>query len=499
MTATEQGDIVEAKSTPMPDDTPITPEVVETRADVERVETPQRSAIERAAEAALSEPGIPGRDEFLSLAAQARILCMSAAAPPAVKNNPHLAFHIAMIGRDLRISPSAALEQIDVIAKGENDANPKLSLSPQLLNGQIRRLGLGRIVRVSLTDTSCVAAAIGPRDLDPNCGWPVKRDTHVEGCACDVLGTGEYTWDDAMIARLVDERCPDPKHHWRKAGTDGKNYNDRCDCRGGWLNYPRRMLWWRTSGFVTDDFFPEAGLGLYTAEELGAVVDVDGRPVDPSTVELPAGYEPPPPPPPPPPADLDELWSLQERINALPTQERDDLRARWQQSRLKGRNVSRLQAGDVQLAKSMVAGFESIAKRGGWNLDEAVCELRQTLARSVVAAFGATIVDDASEAGSTAESTPETSQDDSTPDAAPDHLDAPDERTATDPAESATSPPDDRVQAVIAEVQAMASKDVTAALRARSLPATGNDPARRRRLAEAMLAAPPLDESAATS
>lgn len=151
-------------------------------------EQPHVTAIERAAQAAIDNPGIPGRDEFLSLAAQARILSLSAAAPKAVQNDPHLAFHVAMIGRDLGISPSAALELIDVI-EGTRGKPPQLSLSPQLLNGQIRRLGLGSIVPAIKTDRICVAVVLGPNGrLDPRCKrtWPDHwRDEHDPTARCE--------------------------------------------------------------------------------------------------------------------------------------------------------------------------------------------------------------------------------------------------------------------------------------------------------------------------
>src|SRR5688572_9488706 len=59
-------------------------------------------------------PGVPSHDEFVTLAMTARILAMSGAAPELVRDNPYVAFHVAMVGRDLGISPSASLSLIDV-------------------------------------------------------------------------------------------------------------------------------------------------------------------------------------------------------------------------------------------------------------------------------------------------------------------------------------------------------------------------------------------------
>lgn len=308
-----------------------------------RVEqTPMASAIERAAEAAIAFPGIPGRDEFLALAAQARMISLSGAAPPAVRDNPHVAFHIAMVGRDLGISPSAAVELIDVI---ETSKGPRLSLSPQLLNGQIRRLGLGKIVPVVQTVDRCVARAVGP-----------------DG---ETLGETEFDWEEARIAGLVGPDCLPGAHEKNVTRRGNGGEYKVCGCNQGYITYPKRMLWWRASGFCCDDYFPEAGLGLYTAEELGAIVDTEGRAIDASNVELPPGFEPAKKPPKPSEIiDADATWELQERIAALPEQQRNELRERWTASPLKKRPPRFVANDQIQFAKSIVAGFERMAKKG---------------------------------------------------------------------------------------------------------------------------------------
>lgn len=441
----------------------VTPEVVEQRGGEVVPMNPQHSAIERAAEAALSMPGIPGRDEFLSLAMQARILSMSDVAPKGLRGNPHVAFHVCMIGRDLGISPSAAIELIDVIGDGQ-DARP--SMSPQLLNGQIRRLGLGRIVPVEVTTERAVARALGPRD---------------EQLGPDV----EFTWEDAQIAGLVDMRCPDARTHWKKEGTRGRDRDSRCDCRQGWRTYPRRMLWWRAAGFAADDYFPEAGLGLYTAEELGAVVDEDGRPIDPADVELPQGYEPKAKAADPSKvrADADELWLLQERIHALPAQEKADLKDRWQQTAsIKGVPAWGLSKAVVNTASALVRGFEAMAKRGGWDPDAALVEVRSQVATALMVAFGLSVGDGepAVEPPAGPDATDGAAQQDPGADAA--QVDV-----GPDPGTPAGSPSPERIEQVIALVQGLSPGELTGALRARQLPATGNDDTRRRRLCEAIL------------
>jgi hypothetical protein len=318
------------------------------------------AAIERAANAALAMPGVPGRDEFLALAMQARMLAMSGAAPEAVRNDPYVAFHVAMVGRDLGISPSAALQLIDVI-KTRNGY--QLSLSPQLLNGQIRRLGLGRVEPVIQERDRCIARAVGPDGT--------------------VLGETEFTWEDARDAQLVGPKCMPGEHVIVK---DGK-----CGCNQGYRTYPRRMMWWRASGFCANDYFPDAGLGLYSPEELGAVVDEQGRPLDPATVALPAGYD-------DPveqrrqqqaeadrPADPVKLWELQELIHALPQAVRDELREGWkdEQSRVKGFAPHVLPQRLVPVARALVNARWAKARRLGVDQAVELAALRDTVGRIV--------------------------------------------------------------------------------------------------------------------
>lgn len=382
------------------------PEVVERGPSTEIEQASPRSAVEAAAEAALAMPGMPGRDEFLTLAMQARVLSMSGAAPAAVRQSPHVALHVAMVGRDLGISPSAALELIDIIDGGTDqrtgEKQYRLSLSPQLINGQIRRLGLGSIIPIRRTAYECVAVALGPRGVyDPRCR-PLWPEHHPE-CGCfDVLGDSTFTWEDAQLAGLAGRDCQPGDHKTREVQR-GQRKVQRCGCNSGYITYPQRMMWWRAAGFCADDYFPEAGLGLYTPEALGAHVGPDGRPIDPTDVELPPGYEPaaePPPaepPAPPAPADPDALWALQVRIMALPDEQRALMAERWKDSgRLTWEDdhgqrhpirASQLPASALTSAESMVTGFERLAARADetWNPETAAEEVLARLAPTVAA------------------------------------------------------------------------------------------------------------------
>lgn len=329
MTAVEQptadAEAIDVEVVEGTDEDVVTGEVVDPTTAAMEV-APDRTALDQAAEAALM-PGVAGRDEFLSLAMQARMLSMSGAAPKAVRGNPYVALHVAMIGRDLGISPSASLELIDVIGEGDKT---QLSLSPQLLAGQVRRLGLGRIGRGKSTRTMCEAIAYDP--------------------AGNELGRSEFTWEDAIDAELVNPKCTSPDDH------HCQNLAWRDKCRQGWRTYPKRMLWWRACGYCVDDFFPEAGLGLYTAEELGVAIDDDGRAIDPTTVPLPEGYEDTTAPRAPTtrgePLAPDNLASLERRIGDLPDAHKVALRGKWKERNLPP--LGQLTKGDFAVADALV-------------------------------------------------------------------------------------------------------------------------------------------------
>lgn len=409
-------------------------EVVDPKVELDRpAQEPSTGALDRAAEAALAMPGVPGRDEFLSLAMQARILAMSGAAPKLVRGDPYVAFHVAMVGRDLGISPSAAIELIDVMETG---GQARLSLSPQLLNGQLRRLKLGSIVPLERTTERAVALAVGPGGLDQRCRR-TGRIEHVDDCDCDVLGTSEFTWEDAREAGLVGAQCTPGNHPktMERGGRNGRPTYKVCGCNQGYITYPKRMLWWRASGFAADDYFPEAGLGLYSPEALGAVVDEEGRPIDPSTVELPPGYHDPQAAQREQqqrmeqPADPDELWALQERIAALPDGVQQDLRRVWTgpESRLRGVPARAVPRRLIGLARAMVNGHMAQAASAGVDMDQQLQTVRVQTAGTVLqwlrwAASGGA---DTAEALSGPETTSEEESAPTPPDGTPeDHTDA---------------------------------------------------------------------------
>jgi len=340
------------------------PEIVE--APAEQGESSAGRALEAVTRHVIENPGIAGRDEFLSLAAQARMLHLSGAAPKAIRDDPYVAFHVAMAGRDLGLSPTAAMQLIDVI---ETSRGPQLSLSPQLRLAQVRKKGLGDIRPRLRTAERCVAVVLGPDGEE--------------------LGETVFTWEDAQMAGLAMPDCQPGEHTAKCRNYQSRGYEK---CNQGYVTYPQRMHWWRAVGYGCDDYFPEASLGLYSPEELGAVVDVEGRPVDPSTVALPPGYtdttaeqravaeerqaarE--------APADAETLWGLQELVLALPEDVQKQFRDAWTNPgcKLRGTPVRAVPGSLLRMAKNMVNAHWARAVAAGTDKDAAVGTLRMTLA-----------------------------------------------------------------------------------------------------------------------
>lgn len=455
----------------------VTPDVVTTAEQAQVLATAAQSAhaagqaLERATQAVIDNPGIAGREEFLSLAAQARMLHLSGAAPEAVREDPYIAFHVAMAGRDLGLSPSAALNLIDVI---HTSKGPQLSLSPQLRLAQVRRQGLGDIRPQYRGVEQCIADVLGPDGQK--------------------IGESEFTWEDARLAGLVGPQCMPGAHHTQtKQGRNGGTY-ERCPCNQGYITYPKRMLWWRAVGYGCDDYFPEASVGLYSPEELGATTDEDGNLIDPSTAALPPGYTDPKAEQKArqaerdAPADAADRWDLQERIHALPDGIAADLRAQWvnPQSRIRGVPAWRMPQRLMKTARSMVNAHWAKAAAAGVDMDAELADTRSRAAAIVAGLLAAVFF-----APPQPPSGPETPADGPPAPTAPG--DTPQDSTGRTAAESAA--------ADVSEAAANAANDRRDAIEATATdePAETPDEKRERKRAERALAVMWADEVKATA
>jgi hypothetical protein len=321
------------------------------------------ATIDHLTEGVLAMPGIPGRDEFINLCLQAKLLSMSAALPKGMRGNAHLCLHVVLLARDLGVSPASATNLIDFIP--DNAQHPEqggqLSLSPEFLCARVARLGLGKVELLVQQADRAVAVALEP-------GGRLVRD--VEGNVTEIrgeIGRTEFDWQDGITAGLVDPRCK-PHQHWVKPGGSARSYSDRCDCRTGYRTYPKRMMGWRAKGYCVTDWFPEASLGMYSPEELGAEVDENGRLIDPDTIALPSGYEPATRPPGPgeePVGETERAW-LRIEVACLDEPGRIALREQLR-GRVPAFGSPDLTAGHVNMIRSLIRGVKATRARDGYD------------------------------------------------------------------------------------------------------------------------------------
>lgn len=267
-------------------------------------------------------PLIPGADEFRSLAMQAKMLAGSALVPQALRDRPADVLLVLLTGRDLGISPTAALRKCYVV-------DGQVTVAPALKIALVRAKGLGAVRPAPGNDaTQATAIAYGPDGVE----W----------------GRATFTIEDAERITSKGKRL-----------TDGAN----------WKNYPHRMLWWRVATQVVDDYFPEVAFGLYTPEELGAITGEDGEVLDVDGVEVVPGFEPQIPPG-QSTIDADALAHVKGLANGLPAAARvalKDLLVRAHLPRTFDTSMTKSQYGKVC---SLIRGVERDVARGVYPPDE---------------------------------------------------------------------------------------------------------------------------------
>lgn len=321
--------------------------------------------------------GMPGQAEFADICLMARMLSMSDLAPPKLRDKPYDTLLILLTGRDLGIPLTSALRKISVI-----EGQP--SLDTELQIALVRKQGLGAVLPLADNFTQEVPMWAAAQPVGPG-GAPMGPPA-------------VFTWEDAQAAGYVDMGCLPDRHDLReivKRKRDGTTYKvpNSCFCKDNWRGSPRDMLWWRAAARCRRIYFPEAGTGMYDPSELGQVLDVEGRPVDPATAELPDGWT-------DPKAEQQQrqanqqaqadaradgavLWGLQERIRALPPDVRVKMRDAWKANdRIEGRPPFALPARLVKMATAMLNGWEATARQAdkGWDRDEARQQVREEVA-----------------------------------------------------------------------------------------------------------------------
>jgi len=171
---------------------------------------------------------VPYGAELHGCAEIAATMAVADNVPKALRNKPAAILAVILTGRELGIAPMTALRTLHVI-DGQVTMPPKVRLSI------VRQLKLGKVWPDPDNDTK-TATWYATRNDDP-----------------EVVYRSTYTTQDAAAAALMD--------------------------KDNWKHYPARMLSWRALGYLLDDAFTEVGTGLYSADELGAIVDEDGAPI----------------------------------------------------------------------------------------------------------------------------------------------------------------------------------------------------------------------------
>jgi hypothetical protein len=291
-------------------------------------------------------PQIPGQDEFLSLAMQAKMYAASSLVPSALRNKPADVLLVLMTGRDLGITPTAALRKCYVV-------DGSVTVAPALKAAIVSMKGLGK-VRPPGRFMPGVHDAEGRPIPDPD--FPNTRE-RATAIALDPSGM--------EIARYTMTRDDVDDITINSSG-------DKLVGKDNWRNYPGRMLYHRVQGYLIDDIWPEATFGMYDPDSLGAITDESGELIELDSVEVPPGFvrerrsgggsnR----PNPDAPLTADEADALRNRASALPEGGKEALRAM-----ARAQNVplvfSDMTNGRARKVTGFLDNIEGRAARGEW-------------------------------------------------------------------------------------------------------------------------------------
>lgn len=188
-------------------------------------------------------PVIPPSSEMEAIAQMAVTLAAADAVPAALRRKPNDVFLVLCTARDLGVALTTAMREFHVI-------DGKVTLSPKVKLAMVRSSGLGRIWA-------------DPGNNAETATWYGER-RDMPG----VVQASTFTMAEAMNVPA------------RERGA-----NIKLGEKSNWKAYPKRMLSWRALGYLLDDVFPEVGTGLYSPDELGALTNEDGDPIEVSAVE----------------------------------------------------------------------------------------------------------------------------------------------------------------------------------------------------------------------
>jgi hypothetical protein len=302
---------------------------------------------------------VPAQDEIRMLASLANTLCSSALVPVALRDKPADVFLVLLTARDNGVAITTALREFHPI-------DGKVSMSPKVRHAMAnqRAVEMGWRIYPEADNDAWQATWVGIKD----------------GATYSVT----FTWQNGQQAKLVGREC-EPGNHTDTChkGQPGKG-NSTTVCKSNWYQWEGRMLSARARGYLLDDAFPEVATGLYSPDELGAITDDEGNPVDLDSVEVPTGM---------PqsrrqrqraqrgteqedkPLTDDERAGFQARIDHLPAEARDELVKVWTKPKHDENNnvvghylppLGRCHQSHLRKMEAVLASVEQRAKRGTW-------------------------------------------------------------------------------------------------------------------------------------
>lgn len=298
---------------------------------------------------------IPSSIELQTLAQMANTFAHSALVPEALQGKPEDCFLVLLTARDLGLAVTVAFRECHPI-------DGRVTVSPKLKLAMVRERGLGRIWP----------------DPDNN----VEHHTWYAARADDpeTVYSVRYTLQDATRAGLWQAGCTVDEHSdqcIRGRAYGASRDQRRKACKTNWVTYPGQMLQWRCMGYLMDQAFGEVGVGLYSADELGAVTDEEGRVIDIMESGPLDGMPDHTPPPKEPGTDPNEVApqdirdQFKERIYRLPQPAIETLREQWARRDSQTGHptiwpLPTLPVRQIKAAAAIIAGFEARAERGEW-------------------------------------------------------------------------------------------------------------------------------------
>lgn len=331
--------------------------------EVELVDDQPSLAIERAPAPVSMPPGpvmpatlssIPDANELQTLAQMANTFAHSKLVPAALQDKPEDCFLVLLTARELGLAVTSAFRECHPI-------DGRMTVSPKMRLAMVRQLRAGRVWG-------------DPENNAEHHTWHAARSDDPQ-----TVYSVTYTLRDAVRAGLWMADCsPDDHSEQCQRGWAWNASKDarRLACKQNWRQYPGQMLQWRCIGYLMDQAFGEVGVGLYSADELGAVTDEDGRVIDIMEVGPLDGMPDHTPQPREPGTDPNDVCpeevraELKDRIYRLPHPAIEILREQWARRQQDDTPMlwplPALPNRQVKSARALVAGFETRAEKGEW-------------------------------------------------------------------------------------------------------------------------------------